>query len=264
MVNNFSPEKLSSESTNQQKLHLQCAAKKMLRRSTGSSHYKSKPFFRDETPVLCFPYSKLAGISNTILRNIVCQPSVWGLPLKFNHYFLYLHLSDIRAFLAWALLLLFTIQQVAGRMYVSIALTYESEGTMSTAEAALAEKLSQETGIESAIAIHEATALNHLFSLGYGTPFIAFESDGGDTTFYTLKKDLIETGTWMHTTRMPAAGDHPLHPVSAIEKWFPDFCFESSFYDPHFPKNACIIPSPMRNMKTADSHSMLTPPPEFV
>lgn len=167
-----------------------------------------------------------------------------------------------KAFLAWSLLLLLFTQQVAGRVYMSVEYAVEFEASMTVNEASIAGLIHEDTGIETSVRIHDDEQVNHLFSLGYGAPFIATEVVDGDTAYFSVQHDPVQTTNYTHILKIPDHPDSKSGQQVSLEKWFPDFCFDHLDLSTMKYSVPCMIRFPFESTITVSHLSMPSPPPE--
>lgn len=168
-----------------------------------------------------------------------------------------------KAFLAWSLLSLLCTQQVAGRVYMSVEYAVEIESAMNATEVSIAGLIQEDTGIETTVRIHDEAQVNHLFSLGYGAPFIATEVLDGDTAYFSVQHDPVQTTNYTHILKTPIHPDSKSGQQVSLEKWFPDFCFDHKAITVNDFIVPCMIRFPFEATITVSHHSMPSPPPEF-
>jgi hypothetical protein len=167
-----------------------------------------------------------------------------------------------KPFLAWSLLSLLFTQQVAGRVYMSVEYAVEIESAMNDTEASIADMIHEDTGIETTVRIHDEAQVNHLFTLGYGAPFISTEVVDGDTAYFSVQHDPVQTTNYTQVLKMPEHPDNKSGQQVSLEKWFPDFCFDHIDLSVKHNIVPCIIRFPFEATFTVSHLSMPSPPPE--
>lgn len=165
--------------------------------------------------------------------------------------------------LAWSLLLLLFTQQVVGRAYWTVVSTVEMDAKMNDTETRIADIIHEDIGFESIVRVHDEEQIDHLLSMGYGTPFLAAEIVNGDTAYFSVQQEEFETTQFTHLDKAPQQQDTPTNHQVSIEKWFPDFCFEHTTISIKGIDLSCIILFPFEINNTDSQHSIPSPPPEF-
>lgn len=163
---------------------------------------------------------------------------------------------------ALVLLAILNFQWVGGRSMLRLTTLVQVEREMDEREAAIAEALEKEMGIQAHIKIQDEQQIENLQSLGYGAPFLFSHSDEDAHYYYTVEQTPIQQHDAMYAAELPRGqqSDH----CTLLERFFSDFVFDGDA----FTSNASCLAHSKQPLATAELRSKGaplpgTPPPQI-
>lgn len=132
---------------------------------------------------------------------------------------------NIRVLYAYALLLVMAMQWLAGSMYLSVTYFVESTHVMSATEAAIADDVLDQYGLQVHVNIVDEVELQFIQGLGYAAPFIHSVEIDGNISTYTLGSGESEYQRIEVAIDNRSDKQHDQKQRACLDKLFAQFCF---------------------------------------
>ncbi|MEZ4958678.1 MAG: hypothetical protein R2830_02550 [Saprospiraceae bacterium] len=166
----------------------------------------------------------------------------------------------MRKFYAWLLLTVSTFQWIGGHICLEVSYFMEVEHTMDEVERAIAQEVTEETGVETNVKIihgDEITPRGHIYS-----DFFAFSKNVGDeTVFYTIEGDPGPITYEQVTTHQQPQGDEDRQ-ASLLKSLYQDFTLPLQALSINCNKGLTISNFQLREILPSFLPTILTPPPD--
>lgn len=131
---------------------------------------------------------------------------------------------DIRVLYAYALLSVMAMQWVAGSMYLSVPYLVASTPVMNATEAAIANDVLDEFGMQVHVKIVDDGTMNFIQGLGYAAPFVHSVEIDGNISTYTLGSGETEYQNIEVAIDNRSDNQHDQKHRACLDKLFSPFC----------------------------------------